>query len=271
MQTFAVIGNPIAHSRSPEIHQQFAAQCGLDIQYERVLGDIEDFPGSVQGLLNQGIRGFNVTVPFKFDAWQLCDSVSDIAEQVQAVNTVTVRPDRLVGDNTDGVGLTKDLTHNLQWQIADKHVLLIGAGGAAKGVIPALLSAGASQIVICNRTHARAEKIVEDLGLDKLSAVQMGALNQSFDLVINCTSAGLSGDIPQVPAAVIGRSTCCYDMIYSADETHFNHWATAKGAKQCADGLGMLVEQAAAAFNIWTGQQPSTAPVIQAVRQAIQV
>lgn len=268
---YAVFGNPIAHSRSPVIHGMFAAQCGEPIDYERILAPLNDFPGSVRAFVHRGGRGFNVTVPFKEEAWRLARRRTARAEKAGAVNTVTVGPDGfLSGDNTDGAGLVRDITHNLGWPLRDQNVLVVGAGGAVRGVLGPLLEQGPRSVLIVNRTAEKARELAALFAGDgPVGGGGFGLLDdaRAFDLVINGTSAQLGGEIPSLPGRIVDAGTRVYDMMYGRMPTLFNRWASAQGAGICTDGLGMLVEQAAEAFRVWRGRQPETAPVIAALRE----
>lgn len=283
----AVFGHPVAHSRSPEIHQQFARQAGIEISYQRIEAPLDGFAGAVNAFVAKGGAGFNVTVPFKAEAARLSDELSAEAGISGAVNTVTVAHNgRLLGDNTDGIGLVTDLEQRLGWEISGKSLLLVGAGGAVRGVLPALLRKRPAQIVLWNRTPPKAQKLMEDLNSQLISLGEQALADwlsrhcrlwdvalepAGFDLVINGTSAGLSGDIPALPAGSVGQNSCCYDMLYGSQETAFNQWAKRNGAAKTADGLGMLVEQAASAFRIWTGFSPDTDKVLAHLRDIIEI
>lgn len=268
---YAVFGNPVAHSRSPQIHALFAQQVSDPITYERILAPEKDFPGSVRLFVRQGGRGFNVTLPFKEQAWRMARRRTPRAEKAGAVNTVIIESDGfLTGDNTDGVGLVRDITHNLGWPLRGQRILLIGAGGAVRGVLSPLLAEQPRLVVIANRTPAKAEKLAA-LFADE-GAIAGGGFDSlvdehPFDLIINGSSASISGTVPAIPANAVGPQTRCYDMMYGRNETPFNRWARKHGAGACADGLGMLVEQAAEAFFVWRGKRPETAPVIAALRE----
>ena len=263
---FAVFGNPIAHSRSPEIHQAFAAQRGEQVDYRRILAPLEDFPGCVKDFLADGGIGANVTLPFKEQAWQLCDDLSERARQAGAVNTLALQDGRLFGDNTDGVGLVSDIRNNLGWPLRDQHILILGAGGAVRGVLGPLLAERPAQVRIANRTAEKARDLslmfagrgvpVFGGGFDKLAG--------AYDLIINAVSAGLDGSMPELPQGIVGPKTRCYDMIYG--DTPFLRWAKQQGAAATTDGLGMLIEQAAESFALWHGWRPDTAPVIADLR-----
>lgn len=280
---YAVIGNPVAHSKSPLIHQAFARQTGQDISYERILAPLDDFEATVHALIQQGYKGVNVTVPFKFEALKFASQngvLNPLADTARAVNTITINADeRVVGDNTDGIGLVNDITHNLKFDISHKKVLLLGSGGAAFGVLQPLVGANPSLIVISNRTFSKAEeaaKIVSGL----IEVRQSANANQSaavciakqydelggmaFDLVINSTSTGLTDTALPIPDSIFAKGCLAYEMMYGR-ETPFMQQARESGA-QVADGLGMLVEQAAEAFYLWRGVRPETQSVMQFIR-----
>lgn len=269
MDRYAVIGNPIAHSKSPLIHGLFAQQTGEQLSYEALLAPIDDFAGTLRTFLQEGL-GVNVTVPFKEQAWALADSRTPAAELAGAVNTLKRQADgRLLGDNTDGKGLVRDIEHNAGFTLAGKRILLLGAGGAARGVIQPLLAAGPAQLCVANRTVEKAEQLAmlfKDEG--PISAAGFDWLEESVDLIINATSASLDGRLPAIePTLIEPGHTWCYDMMYASETTVFNRWAAAQGAARCIDGLGMLVEQAAEAFALWRGVRPDTGPVLAALRQ----
>lgn len=268
MDRYAVIGNPISHSRSPLIHRMFAEQTGEQLTYEALLAPLDDFAGTLRGFLDQGC-GVNVTVPFKEQAWQLVDSRTAAAELAGAVNTVQRLEDgRLLGDNTDGKGLVRDIQHNAGFDLRGKRILLVGAGGAARGVIQPLLEAMPAQLCVVNRTMEKAEQLAmlfRDRG--PISAAGFDWIEESVDLIINATSASLDGELPPLAPSLISTGhTWCYDMMYGSEATVFNRWAARQGAARCLDGLGMLVEQAAEAFLLWRGVRPDTAPVLAALR-----
>lgn len=269
---YAVIGNPIEHSKSPLIHQAFARQTGQDIAYERVLAPIDGFPGTVAALIAQGFGGANVTVPFKLEAFALANQLTERAHDAGAVNTLIFTTDGIVGDNTDGVGLVTDIQQNLKVPLAGKRVLLIGAGGAAEGVLHPVLEQRPSLLVIANRTLDKALRMVkkiEEQGDFRYVSVNAYAFDdlqgQSFDIVINATSAGLSDSQLPLPPGIFAPGALAYDMMYGR-ETPFMAFARTHGAAMVADGLGMLVEQAAEAFQVWRGVRPQTAPVIAQLR-----
>lgn len=271
---YAVFGNPIAHSKSPQIHAQFAAQTGQDIHYERQLVEEGDFAEAARVFFAAGGKGLNVTVPFKRDAFAFAGQLSERAEAAGAVNTLKKMPDgHIFGDNTDGAGLLRDMMQNLGWTLRDRRVLLLGAGGAVRGVIAPLLAEKPQRIVIANRTLAKAEELVSLFNAGKhaqeakvLRASSLRLHARPFDIVINGTSASLGGQLPALDPAILRPGACCYDMMYGKELTPFLHWASQHGA-HVADGLGMLVEQAAESFYLWRGVRPVTNPVIEQLRQ----
>jgi shikimate dehydrogenase len=266
---YAVIGNPVEHSKSPLIHAAFARETAQDMEYGRILGDPEGFEGEVRRFFAGGGLGLNVTVPFKERAWRLADERSPRADSAGAVNTLIRLPDGgLRGDNTDGVGLVRDLAENQGFDFAGKQVLLLGAGGATRGVLRPLLETRLAGLVIANRTASRALDLaaagaafgpVSGCGLD-------GLAGRRFDLIVNATSAGLAGGVPDIPGDCLAPGGWTYDMLYGDVPTPFRRWGMERGARRSLDGLGMLVEQAAESFFLWRGVRPSTAPVIALLR-----
>ncbi len=264
---YAVIGNPINHSKSPLIHQMFAAQTGEDISYEKIEAPLDGFAATVQRLIDEGYKGCNVTVPFKFEAFQIASQLTDRARAAEAVNTLIFRDGEIIGDNTDGAGLVRDIEQNKHVSLSNKHVLLLGAGGAAYGVVKPLLLAKAC-LTIENRTKEKAQLLAARLDTDNQMRVIVGYEDNSpVDLIINATSSGLSNEMPALPPINFAPGALAYEMMYGR-ETLFMQFAKQHGA-QVADGLGMLVEQAAEAFFIWRGLRPDTAPVIAAMRPAL--
>ncbi len=267
---YAVMGNPVQHSLSPLIHAWFAEQTHQALVYEAIEVPVDGFPEAVARFQAEGGRGLNVTVPFKEAAWELADERSVRAEEAGAVNTLVLRDDGgRYGDNTDGVGLVRDL-ERLGWSLAGRRLLILGAGGAVRGVLGPLLAAAPREVVIANRTLARAEALVARFAArGSLAARRFEDLDgAAFDVVINGTSASLAGELPPVPEACV-RGACVYDMMYGARPTPFLEWATAAGARHGADGLGMLVEQAAEAFFVWRGVRPQTAQVLRDLRERL--
>jgi shikimate dehydrogenase len=259
---YAVIGNPVAHSKSPWIHAEFAAACRQDIEYARITAPLDGFARAVEEFRAAGGKGLNVTLPFKPQAYRYCERPSPRAKAAEAVNTLSFGA-VVQGDNTDGAGLVRDLAANLGIELERRSVLLMGAGGAAQGVAGALLEAGASRLVIANRTLARAQALAARFS--GASASGYAALaGESFDIIVNATSAGLAGEAPRLPAGVLHEASLAYEMVYGRD-TPFLAAARIAGARTC-DGLGMLVEQAAESFFLWRGVRPRTAAVLRKLR-----
>jgi len=270
---YAVMGNPIAHSKSPQIHAAFAEQTGQSLAYTAILVERGALPQAIGNFQANGGKGLNITVPFKQEAWQLADRLSGRAQLAGAVNTLKFETDGLLyGDNTDGAGLVRDIVHNHGGEITDAEVLMLGAGGAARGVLEPLLEENPDCLVIANRTVDRAVALATEFkSLGNISACGFDDLaGRRFDLIINATSASLQGELPPLPDGIIDEDGWCYDMMYGAEPTVFLRWAEAHGAKKCLDGLGMLVEQAAESFQIWRGVRPDTRPVIEQLRKAMQ-
>ena len=281
---YAVIGHPIAHSKSPLIHKMFAEQTGQDISYTAIESALDGFAATIERLRKAGYKGCNVTVPFKFEAFQLTTQPSERAKAAQAVNTLSFDGDAILGDNTDGAGLVRDIKHNLNFSLNGRRILLMGAGGAAWGVARPILEEEC-QITISNRNAEKAQLLVNSLGatlrvpfsamtsiLDSRKSLTAKSYvdisdEGAFDLIINATSAGLTDSEIPLPPCIFAPHTLAYDMMYGR-ETPFMKFARAQGAR-VADGLGMLVEQAAEAFYVWRGVRPDTAPVIAALRPTL--
>lgn len=267
---YAVIGNPVAHSRSPWIHAQFARATGQDIEYERIEAPLDGFACTVDEFRGAGGRGANVTLPFKEQAYRYCVAASARAQAAQAVNTLVLDRGTPWGDNTDGVGLVRDLEQNIGFTLANRRVLLMGAGGAAQGVIAPLLETGVAHLVIANRTVDKAHALVERFALSVPGGATLAACGyetlpgESFDLVVNATSAGLADELPPLPGGLFRAGALAYDMVYGR-ETPFLAFARAAGARP-HDGAGMLVEQAAESFFVWRGVRPDTRRVLAALR-----
>jgi len=269
MERYAVMGNPIAHSKSPRIHTLFAQQTKQDLEYTAILVELDGFEDAVAGFLADGGKGLNITVPFKEAAWALAHTRSPRAERAGAVNTLLLdQSGRHFGDNTDGAGLVRDLVSNHGAALQDRRVLLVGAGGAARGVLQPLLNENPALLVIANRTADKAIELarsfcelgrIEGCGLDNLEG-------NSFDIIINATAASLAGEVPALPVSIVTADCWCYDMMYGDQPTAFMEWARAQGAARTLDGLGMLVEQAAESFYLWRRVRPDTRPVIEALR-----
>lgn len=265
---YCVIGHPVAHSKSPDIHAMYAAQTGQSLVYECCLAPLDGFADTVRALVAQGYKGANVTVPFKRDAAAIATRLTERARAAGAVNTLSFTDGAIVGDNTDGAGLVNDITRNAGVAIAGKRVLLLGAGGAARGAILPLLEQGPLELVIANRTRATADALVAQFGAPRLRACGFGDIRQPFDIVINATSASLAGDLPPIPAETFSQETLALDMMYGKQPTVFMQFAGSHGA-QVRDGLGMLVEQAAEAFMVWRGVRPETPAVLGQLRTSL--
>lgn len=266
---YAVIGNPVAHSKSPLIHAAFARQTGQDMVYGQLLAPKDAFAATANEFRAGGGRGVNVTLPFKGEAFRFATFLSDRASAAQAVNTLKFERGVIFGDNTDGAGLVNDLVTNLGCAISGQHILLLGAGGAARGVIEPLLQQQPAQLVLANRTLDKAQRLAQNFG-GALEAGGYAALaGRQFDLVINATSASLAGKLPPLPPGTFAPGALAYDMMYGKGETPFLALARSEGAAQLADGLGMLVEQAAESFFVWRGLRPDSAPVLRLLRQAL--
>jgi shikimate dehydrogenase len=269
---YCVFGNPVGHSKSPLIHAAFARQTGQSITYEAILAPQDAFAEAVRVFIAAGGRGANVTVPFKEEAFRLSTRRTPRAELAGAVNTLVFDNDggndQIVGDNTDGAGLTRDLSVNLGCALKGLRILLLGAGGAARGVLGPLLDHQPAALVIANRTAAKAHALAAHFsGLGSVLGCAYPELaDQSFDLVINATSASLNGELPPLPPGIFAPGSLAYDMMYGKGDTPFMAFARQHGAAQVADGLGMLVEQAAEAFFVWRGVRPDSAPVMALLR-----
>jgi shikimate dehydrogenase len=263
---YAVFGHPISHSKSPRIHALFAAETGQELVYTAEDVPAEAFETCLREFFGAGGKGLNCTVPLKELAFQRADSLSDRARRAKAVNTLALRDEGTIfGDNTDGVGLVRDLTANLGLELADRRILLLGAGGASRGVLAPLLEQRPACLAIANRTAEKAVRLAAEFGdLGNIKGGGFVALaGESFDLILNATAASLSGEMPELPAGVLAAGGVCYDLAYGREPTAFVRWGAGKGAALCVDGIGMLVEQAAEAFALWRGVRPDTRPVIE--------
>ncbi|MGF1726441.1 shikimate dehydrogenase [Photobacterium nomapromontoriensis] len=272
MDKYVVFGNPITQSKSPFIHTLFARQTSQAMSYEAQWVELGGFASAADAFFSAGGRGCNVTVPFKEDAFEYADSVTDRARLAGAVNTLKKLDDGLIlGDNTDGEGLVQDLLqHNIS--LAGKRILLVGAGGAARGVILPLLDQQPSALVVTNRTLVKAQQLAEIFSehgpVEAVSLEELG--NASFDIIINSTSASLSQQLPGIPESLLSAKTVCYDMVYGSGLTTFNQWAQQHGVRIVLDGLGMLVGQAAESFMLWRGIRPGAKQVQRELRRALQ-
>lgn len=267
---YGVVGHPVSHSLSPFIHGMFARETGQAMSYRIYDVSPGEFAAFVAGFFDRGGRGLNITVPHKIVAVEAANELTARAAHAAAVNTLALRDDgTILGDNTDGVGLVRDLCDNLGLVVTNRRVLIIGAGGATRGVLAPLLGLSPTIVVIANRTPDRAAALAaafSDLGATQGAGFE-DVGSEPFDLVINATSASLSGDMPPIPAAAIGRATVCYDLAYGRAATAFIDWARALGCAQAVQGWGMLVEQAAEAFRLWRGMRPTTGTVLTALKE----
>ena len=269
---YAVVGNPVAHSKSPLIHDAFARASGHRMRYERLLAPLDGFAETVKAFQQAHGLGLNVTIPFKLEAYALAREHSARARSARACNMLTWRGDHWLGDNTDGAGLVRDVAHNVDEAIAGKNVLVLGAGGAARGIAGPLLAEAPRRLVIANRTHAKAVELAAQFEHDgPVCAQTLDALSgQQFDIVFNATSIGLGTVVPPGlwPPRLFAARALAYDLIYADQPTPFQAWARAQGAFRTADGLGMLIEQAAECFSLWRGVRPDTGPVFRLLRAA---
>jgi shikimate dehydrogenase len=266
MDRYVVMGNPIAHSKSPLIHARFAEQTGEAIVYEPMLVPLDGFAAAVAGLAASGAGGANVTVPFKLEAFDLATALTERASAAGAVNTLKFRGNVILGDNTDGAGLCTDIVRNCGIALAGKRILLLGAGGAARGVLLPLLHQHPSELVLSNRSIGKAAALAQQFAGDgNIAAAEFSALDGVFDVIINATAASLNGEMPPLAAGLFGAKTLAYDLMYAAQPTPFMQFARQHGAS-ARDGLGMLIEQAAESFYVWRGVRPETAPVFAALR-----
>lgn len=271
LDQYTVFGNPIKHSKSPFIHTLFAHQTNQTMEYGIVEAPIDGFEQAAREFFAAGGKGCNVTAPFKLDAYQFADRLTERAELAQAVNTLKKLDDGLIiGDNTDGEGLVQDLLQN-HAQLKGARILLLGAGGAARGVLKPLLDQQPQHIVIANRTLSKAEELAETFKpYGSLSAQSMQSIDSGFDIIINSTSAGLAGGLPDITSAIFTQHSVSYDMSYGAGKTHFTDWAKQNGVQNAYDGLGMLVGQAAESFMLWRGLRPSMRQVLRELRRNLE-
>jgi shikimate dehydrogenase len=262
---YGLVGHPVQHSRSPLIHTVFARQTRQQLTYELIDAEPSAFETAVRGFGAAGGKGLNVTVPHKEAAFALCDETSTAARAAGAVNTISISHGRLRGDNTDGIGFIRDVTVNQREVLAGRRIVVLGAGGAARGIIGPLLAEQPSEVTIANRTKERAEQIVASFAGASLVARGFAELSTlaPYDVLINATSAGLKGEPPPFPASLIGPNSFCYDFVYSARPTPFVVWANNHGARRAVQGWGMLLEQAAESFSIWRGVRPDTKALLQ--------
>jgi shikimate dehydrogenase len=264
---YGVVGNPIAHSRSPDIHQRFAQQTRQKISYERIEIPLDGFEERALALREAGYRGLNVTVPFKQDAAKLADDLTPRARLAGAVNTLKFDEDTILGDNTDGIGFVRDVRERLKFDLSDCSILVLGAGGAVRGLLGSLLDESPRWMAVANRSHTRAEELAEEFGVEAIHFDEVPA--EHFDLIINGTTTGLNHEAPAIDPETFNDCALAYDLVYAADPTPFMQLATSGGAKQVVDGLGMLIEQAAESFLLWRGVRPETAAVYRDLRELL--
>jgi shikimate dehydrogenase len=264
---YAVVGNPIVHSKSPEIHRLFAQQTHQSITYERLEAPLDGFEEFALGLREAGYRGLNVTIPFKLDAAKLADRLTPRARLAGAVNTLKFDGDAITGDNTDGIGFVRDVRQRLKFHIQDSSILVLGAGGGVRGLIGSLLEERPKWIAVANRTHDRAQELADEFGVLALSFDEVPA--EHFDLVINGTATSLSHTTPPIDAETFDDCTLAYDLLYAPAPTPFMQLASRGGARKVSDGLGMLIEQAAESFHLWRGVCPDTGPVFRELRRLL--
>jgi shikimate dehydrogenase len=267
---YAVFGNPIKQSKSPVIHLAFAEQTDQTMQYRAVKIELDDFARSTTSFFEQGGKGLNITAPFKQQAFELAGETSPRAARAGAVNTlIRLEGGGLRGENTDGIGLVRDMIANLGWIVQGMRVVILGAGGAVRGVIESLLKEKPRELLVVNRTAEKARQLQQEFSA--IGPLEGGGFEllqgRQFDLVINATSAGLHGEMPELPSSLLTERSCCYDMVYGPEPTPFMRWAAHHAAWAVADGLGMLVEQAAESFYLWRGVRPDTQPVIAQLRE----
>ncbi len=270
---YAVFGNPIGHSKSPSLQMAFAHQTHQDMIYTAQCVDIDKFDQTADDFFEHGGLGLNITVPFKIQAFTYADRLTVRAQKAGAVNTLIKSGDNIIGDNTDGVGFVYDVEHNLQWPLENKSVLVLGAGGAVRGILQPLLKAGVGKVLIANRTQEKAQQLADDFSEDgNIASCHYSDLvdyPQGFDIIVNGTSASLSGNLPELPDNIIHPSSCCYDMMYEKGDTVFMRWAKQQGTKYAADGVGMLVSQGAESFYQWRKIRPETKAVIQKIKSSL--
>ncbi|MDP5238631.1 shikimate dehydrogenase [Uliginosibacterium sp. 31-16] len=270
---YAIIGNPIAQAKSPALQSAFARQCGQDMEYGAILGELDGFAAAVRAFQQSGGKGMNITMPFKLEAFELADELTPRGRAAGAINMFTLRADgTILGDNTDGFGIMRDITHNLGRSLKGARVLLLGAGGAVRGTLLPLFDEQPAEIFIANRTASKAVELAAEFGAQargiRLAGGGFADIAGRFDVVINGSASSMTNDVPPLPAGVWDQDSLAYDMAYKKEPTAFVLAARAAGVGQTADGLGMVVEQGAECFFLWRGQRPDTAPVIAALRVA---
>ena len=269
---YAVMGNPISHSKSPQIHQQFAEQTKEELSYEKIKVETENFADDVASFQKNNGKGLNITVPLKEEAFKLATELTERARRAGAVNTLILNDNKnYTGDNTDGIGLVRDLTQNHQTSLTGKDILILGAGGAVRGILEPFIQQQPARIVIANRTLKRAQDLAADFSdIAEIEVFEFSELaDQQFDIIINGTSASLSGDLPPLPDKLLKNNSTTYDMMYGKHDTPFMVWSKENNASKVLDGLGMLVEQAAESFYCWRNVRPQTKEVIESIRESL--
>lgn len=267
MARYAVVGNPIKHSRSPDIHAMFARQTGQVLTYEKLEAPIDGFEEFALALRDAGYLGLNVTIPFKIDAAKLADDLTARARLAGAVNTLKFDGEHIIGDNTDGIGFVRDISGRLKFRVEESSILILGAGGGVRGLIGSLLEEKPRWIAVANRTHGRAQELADEFGVEAIHFDEIPA--EHFDLIINGTASSLNHQAPAVDAEAFDDCTLAYDLVYDVRPTPFMELARRGGARHVADGLGMLIEQAAESFSVWRGVLPETAPVYKELRRQL--
>lgn len=262
-----VVGNPVAHSYSPAIHELFAKQFGDSISYEKIEIPMGEFESAIGDLIDEEYFGVNVTIPFKVDAYRCSTKCSSQARQSRAVNTLTFQGGKILGENTDGSGFIRDLEERLKFAVKDKSILILGAGGGVRGILPALMDRQPKSVTVANRSTARASELCDEFGIQSILYDETGSEN--YDLIINATPTSLQNKAPLVSPFAFDGCALAYDLVYAAAPTPFMELAKRGGAKAASDGLGMLVEQAADSYEIWMGHRPQTASVYEAIRKML--
>ncbi|WP_289639820.1 shikimate dehydrogenase [Turicimonas muris] len=264
---YAVVGNPVAHSLSPEIHEAFAKQFGDNISYEKIEIPLGEFESYIEDLISEGYKGVNVTITFKVDAYRFSTKTTAYARQATAANTLKFEGNKVLGENTDGIGFVQDLKGRLNFSLKNKNILILGAGGSVRGLLPVILDELPKKISVANRSVARAQQLADEFGIQSILYDETGS--EQYDLIINATPASLQNKAPLIPANAFEDCELAFDLVYAADPTPFMQVAKEGGAKVTSDGLGMLVEQAADSYNFWLGHRPETTPVYEYIRKLL--
>lgn len=262
-----VVGNPIGHSLSPEIHLMFAQQFGDEISYDKVEIPLGEFESAIGEMIDEGYHGLNVTIPFKLDAFRSSTKCSSQARQSRAVNTLTFHNNKILGENTDGTGFIRDLEERLKFFVEHKKILILGAGGGVRGILPALMERMPKSVTVANRSVARAQELCDEFGIQSILYDETGS--ESYDLIVNATPTSLQNKAPLVSPFAFDGCELAYDLVYAAKPTPFMELAKQGGARHTSDGLGMLVEQAADSYEIWMGHRPGTQDVYAKLRETL--